>query len=188
LAEHLATVTGIPDDVLITTQLSSVSVAQKMSWVSQPKNNTQDMAYCLLEIFDVNMPLLYGEGEKAFSRLQEHIAASSTDHSLLAWSLHSGSSDISDKNLRSYRSVFARSPADFRKCGQMRNELIVLPNTWTQTNRGFHATLPTIPAIKAEKAFGAISESIGEDDYLVILNCVLPVQEGFYPGTRVIGI
>jgi hypothetical protein len=28
------------------------------------------LAYCLLGIFGVNMPLLYGEGERAFLRLQ----------------------------------------------------------------------------------------------------------------------
>jgi hypothetical protein len=34
----------------------------------------EDKAYSLLGIFDVHMPLLYGEGEKrAFRRLQEEI-------------------------------------------------------------------------------------------------------------------
>lgn len=43
------------------------------------------MAYCLRGIFDVNMPLLYGEGEKAFYRLQEVIIASNDDESIFAW-------------------------------------------------------------------------------------------------------
>jgi hypothetical protein len=42
------------------------------------------MAYCLLGIFDVNLPLLYGEGSKAFHRLQEEILKISNDHSLFA--------------------------------------------------------------------------------------------------------
>ncbi|KAF1924552.1 uncharacterized protein M421DRAFT_103689 [Didymella exigua CBS 183.55] len=46
----------------------------------------EDMAYFLLGIFDVNMPLLYGEGEKAFIRLQEEIMRSVADLSILAWS------------------------------------------------------------------------------------------------------
>jgi hypothetical protein len=33
----------------------------------------EDLAYCLLGIFNINMPLLYGEGPKAFRRLQEEI-------------------------------------------------------------------------------------------------------------------
>jgi hypothetical protein len=40
------------------------------------------MAYCLMGLFDVNMPLLYGEGTKAFTRLQEEIIRTSTDQSI----------------------------------------------------------------------------------------------------------
>jgi hypothetical protein len=36
-------------------------------------------------MIDVNMPLLSGEGKKAFRRLQEAILAISDDHSILAW-------------------------------------------------------------------------------------------------------
>lgn len=44
------------------------------------------MAYCLLGLFDINMPLLYGEGHKAFVRLQQEIIRSTADLSILAWS------------------------------------------------------------------------------------------------------
>ena len=38
-----------------------------MSWASRRvTTRDEDIAYCLLGIFSVNMPLLYGEGEKAF--------------------------------------------------------------------------------------------------------------------------
>ena len=38
-----------------------------MSWASRRATTRhEDVAYCLLGLFDVNMPLLYGEGEKAF--------------------------------------------------------------------------------------------------------------------------
>ncbi|KAK3056192.1 hypothetical protein LTR09_002698 [Extremus antarcticus] len=43
------------------------------------------MAYCLLGIFDVNMPLLYGEGAKSFMRLQLEILRKSSDESIFAW-------------------------------------------------------------------------------------------------------
>ena len=43
------------------------------------------MAYCLMGLFDVKMPMLYGEGEKAFTRLQEEIVKHSDDQSLFAW-------------------------------------------------------------------------------------------------------
>ena len=47
-----------------------------MSWASRRvTTRDEDIAYCLLGIFNVNMPLLYGEGEKAF--IVSHALASS---------------------------------------------------------------------------------------------------------------
>ncbi|KAK4112770.1 hypothetical protein N656DRAFT_74938 [Canariomyces notabilis] len=64
--------------------LSSVCAGQKMFWAAgRSTTQEEDMAYCLLGIFDVNMPLLYGEGRKAFVRLQEHIIAADEDCTLL---------------------------------------------------------------------------------------------------------
>lgn len=64
------------------------SVAAKMSWASNRQTSRpEDIAYSLLGLFDVNMPLLYGEGElKAFQRLQYEIVRSRRDESILAWS------------------------------------------------------------------------------------------------------
>lgn len=62
------------------------SVAMKMSWVSKRQTTrTEDMAYCMLGLFDVHMPLIYGEGRKAFMRLQLEILKKSDDDSLFAW-------------------------------------------------------------------------------------------------------
>ncbi|KAH9233965.1 hypothetical protein K456DRAFT_323037 [Colletotrichum gloeosporioides 23] len=67
-------------------RLDSASIAQRMSWASKRRTTrVEDTAYCLLGIFDINMPLLYGEGPKAFLRLQEQIMMKSDDQSLLAW-------------------------------------------------------------------------------------------------------
>ena len=80
------------------------SVAQKMSWASRRiTSKDEDMAYCLLGIFNVNMPLLYGEGaRKAFYRLQIEIVKSSDDESIFAWTA----------NL-SVSSIFAAEPSQF---------------------------------------------------------------------------
>lgn len=43
-------------------------------------------------IFDVNMPLLYGEGKKAYVRLQQEIMRATDDHSLFAWNHNRGTS------------------------------------------------------------------------------------------------
>lgn len=68
--------------------LAEVCVAQKMSWAAgRTSIRVEDNSYCLLGIFDLHMPLLYGEEEKAFQRLQEEIIRSTADLSILAWTL-----------------------------------------------------------------------------------------------------
>lgn len=68
--------------------IESNSIAQRMRWASRRKTSRpEDVAYCLLGIFSVNMPMLYGEGERAFRRLQEEIIKASDDHSIFAWRL-----------------------------------------------------------------------------------------------------
>jgi hypothetical protein len=83
----LSRVTGI--DILVLHEVRSLytkSIAQKMSWASQRETTRiEDLAYCLMGIFDINMPLLYGEGQRAFIRLQEEIMKRKYDHSLFAW-------------------------------------------------------------------------------------------------------
>jgi hypothetical protein len=171
---HIEDITGIHHKILEDNVISSTNVAQKMSWASnRTTTRKEDMAYCLMGLFDVNMALIYGEGEKAFLRLQEQIAATSTDHSLFAWGVPSGH-DNDTENLRSYQGLFARSPADFDGCGTLWNATIVPPNEWTQTNRGFHAALPTIPSALAESLFDESDghrAKIDDEDYLAILNC-----------------
>lgn len=50
--------------------LSTIPVGNKMSWTAGRRTTrVEDEAYDLLGIFFVNMPLLYGEGDKAFIRL-----------------------------------------------------------------------------------------------------------------------
>ena len=73
--------------LLQTNNISKASIAQRMSWFSGRRTTmSEDAAYCLLGIFGVNMPLLYGEGgERAFRRLQEEIMRYSDDHSMFAW-------------------------------------------------------------------------------------------------------
>ncbi|KAG8526418.1 uncharacterized protein KY384_000011 [Bacidia gigantensis] len=64
----------------------SASIAQKFSWASRRQTQRiEDMAYCLLGLFNVSMPLLYGEGDRAFRRLQEEILKVTYDESIFAW-------------------------------------------------------------------------------------------------------
>lgn len=83
----ISSVTGIPTSILTGKEtLNHISLAKKMSWAARRiTTRVEDMAYCLLGIFDVNMPLLYGEGNKAFARLQEEIIKTSNDHTIFCW-------------------------------------------------------------------------------------------------------
>ncbi|CZR54938.1 uncharacterized protein PAC_04823 [Phialocephala subalpina] len=66
--------------------LRRLSVARRMSWAANRQTTrAEDIAYCLLGIFNINMPLLYGEGANAYIRLQEEILKVSDDQSLFGW-------------------------------------------------------------------------------------------------------
>lgn len=55
----LAEITGINVEILTGSRLSDVSIARRMSWAAKRETSrTEDIAYCLMGIFDVNMPLL----------------------------------------------------------------------------------------------------------------------------------
>ncbi|KAK2004231.1 HET-domain-containing protein [Colletotrichum falcatum] len=67
-------------------RLGDASVAERMSWASRRRTTRlEDIAYCLLGIFGINMPLIYGEGERAFTRLQQAIIHEIDDQSIFAW-------------------------------------------------------------------------------------------------------
>ena len=81
-------ITGIDELVLLGSRdISLCCLAERFSWAS-PRFTTreEDMAYCLLGICGVNMPLMYGERGRSFTRLQEELLRTSEDRSLLAWS------------------------------------------------------------------------------------------------------
>ncbi|KAK5949483.1 hypothetical protein OHC33_009475 [Knufia fluminis] len=88
LCSHLEKITSIPEGVLCNdVRPNDCSVAQRMFWAADRETTeVEDEAYCLIGLFDVNMPLIYGEGEKAFIRLQEEIIQRSTDQTIFAWS------------------------------------------------------------------------------------------------------
>jgi hypothetical protein len=73
--------TGISVRALEGTHLSEFSVDERMSWATERQTKREeDAAYSLLGIFDVPIPLLYGEGrEKAFVRLRKAIKESSME-------------------------------------------------------------------------------------------------------------
>ena len=65
--------------------LPDFSVAQRMSWAAtRETTRVEDKAYCLLGLFGIKMPMRYGEGVRAFERLQLEIIQTIHGHSILA--------------------------------------------------------------------------------------------------------
>ncbi|KPI44504.1 Vegetative incompatibility protein HET-E-1 [Cyphellophora attinorum] len=88
LAPTLSAITGVSESILTEeSELSDHSVAARLSWAaSRNASRIEDRAYSLLGILGVFMPMLYGEGSKAFRRLQEEIIKRSNDLTIFAWS------------------------------------------------------------------------------------------------------
>lgn len=97
--------------------LCHYSAAQKMSWAARRKcKKIEDVAYCLLGLFDVYMPLHYGEGSRAYVRLQEEIFRKTEDHSLFAWT---GTAEDGLLECQTVDGIFASSPLNFINSGNI---------------------------------------------------------------------
>ncbi|OTA90501.1 hypothetical protein M434DRAFT_45668, partial [Hypoxylon sp. CO27-5] len=86
LLSLISDITHIPKKALDTGDFSQFCAAARLAWAADRKTTRpEDRAYSLLGLLEVNMPLVYGEGNKAFIRLQEEVIKSRDDDSLLAW-------------------------------------------------------------------------------------------------------
>lgn len=115
-------------------ETSCASVASRMSWASKRHTSREeDIAYCLLGLFDVSMPLLYGEGgKKAFFRLQNEIMKQTDDESLFAWT--------ADHEIGG---MLATHPSCFQKSGDIVRSQWGTPRPpYSVTNKGFQFSIP----------------------------------------------
>src|SRR6266536_1876480 len=83
--QQIHLITGIAVEALKGNPLSQFDVAERLSWAARRETTVEeDAAYCLLGIFSIHMPLIYGEGrKKALDRLQRKIQKSSDHPSLV---------------------------------------------------------------------------------------------------------
>ncbi|KAL7913116.1 hypothetical protein GGI35DRAFT_491341 [Trichoderma velutinum] len=132
----ISNITRIDEQALSGTRpISSIPVARKMSWAAERvTTREEDIAYCLLGIFDVNMPMFYGEGRKAFRRLQEEIIKTSNDLSIFAFR------NESTYNAELYSDLFAASPKDFIGCGSLMDmgTAVNWDSAFSLTNKGLY--------------------------------------------------
>jgi hypothetical protein len=122
LWKPIGDITSIPAGILLgKAKLHAASVAQRMSWAARRETTKkEDLAYCLLGIFDVTMPLIYGDGgDKAFSLLQEQIIKTTRDDSILAWGLGTKESHTDDPDQATAGGILATAPSDFADSGHI---------------------------------------------------------------------
>ena len=168
LAFTLQTITGVPQHILKEGLSSNrPCIAQIMSWAAnRTTTRVEDRAYSLMGLLDVNMPMLYGEGRKAFHRLQLEIIRTSNDQSIFAWGYN-------ERKVRT-GSILADNPSFFRDCDKMelmnQDDLIEslggdfqLPSieddrldTFPVTNRGIQIWLFLRPRVGSDSVFQAL--------------------------------
>jgi hypothetical protein len=104
--DEIHEITGIRKSVLQTSNPENEKVAEILSWAAhRDVTREEDIAYSLMGLFDINMPMLYGEGgTKAFLRLQQAIFRRKPDHSIFLYTYC---------GLSSPPSLLADNPAQF---------------------------------------------------------------------------
>ena len=133
----ISTITKIPSDVLAGANFLEHSISRRMSWASsRTTTRIEDMAYSLLGLFNINMPMLYGEGQRAFIRLQEEIIKSSADTTIFCWTDPSAT-------FATGSGLLAPSPVHFAKSGSIERDGRSTP--YRMTNMGLKLKVPIIP-------------------------------------------
>lgn len=191
LADLIEEITNVSKDILLDrNMLHSACVAQKMSWASRRQTTRlEDEAYSLIGLFGINMPTIYGEGSRAFIRLQEEIIRVSSDHSIFAWdgtNELSGMLATSPKQFANSAEYRAMEYVDYasRFCitektawvgdGPIRGDVInlggVQPN-YAMTNFGLQIQLPTFQIYRIrECCFACLACTHGEDGKSVVIS------------------
>ncbi|KAH6651366.1 heterokaryon incompatibility protein-domain-containing protein [Chaetomium tenue] len=192
LVKHVAKITGVDELTLLEPKLvPNASVAQRMSWAAnRTTTKPEDLAYSLMGLFGVHMPVIYGEGDKAFLRLQEEIIKRSDDHTIFAWGTlgdeqahaphypgqHPDLDEIDFDDLAGTTGILAQSPKDF---AGMAHVVVSAPppnqpiTDYALTNKGLHITLDLArtPTTTTNPPSSNTYTPNPSTTYLAILNC-----------------
>lgn len=100
LESQIQQATGIAVHALQGQLISQFGVEERMSWAAKRKTTIEeDQAYCLLGIFNIHLPIIYGEGvENAFKRLREEINKCSEELKCLQALRNSEYEEVKDRN------------------------------------------------------------------------------------------
>ncbi|KAK8088404.1 hypothetical protein PG997_003365 [Apiospora hydei] len=116
LQSQIAERTGIEKKILLHRKpLSSAHVARRMSWAAERlTTRAEDAAYSLMGIFDINMPLLYGEGVRQYRGIlarhpREFLSAKTLGKQ--PGELHRGELSVTNKGIRIDGTELLHAPA-----------------------------------------------------------------------------
>ncbi|CAO2648784.1 Nn.00g097330.m01.CDS01 [Neocucurbitaria sp. VM-36] len=163
----ISEITGIDLQVIKSYRRStSASVAERMSWAAERvTTRREDIAYCLLGLFDVHIPLLYGEGDKAFTRLQAAIMEATDDHTIFAWD-YGIAATHSPQAQPPVVGCLAQSPSNFkngyllgRRWEDEKSPTTSIKYHYSITNLGVQITLPVIdlPEMRGKGVLAALA-------------------------------
>jgi hypothetical protein len=156
------------------------SVARRMSWIAtRSTTREEDMAYCLLGIFEINMPLLYGEGKKAFIRLQEEIIRHSNDHTIFCWSWPPSMESYEPLD---WRGCLAPSPIAFRDSGNFIPTPRVgkdIPSDFQLTNSGLHINLPLLHPLVSQSNLAVLNAKDPMTNDTQLCLCLRPLKDEY---------
>ena len=86
LSNAIEQITRIPRYQLVNFRPGCYRVWEKLLWASRrTTTRTEDIAYCLIGILDISMPVAYGEGGWAFHRLMETVLQRCNEPEIFAW-------------------------------------------------------------------------------------------------------
>ena len=147
---------------------NAASVAQKMCWASKRETTRlEDQAYCLMGLFSVKMPPLYGEGRHAFMRLQSEIIRKTDDETIFAWMRPAG---FQASGLVDETGMLAPSPAYFERSGHVRTFLFDHERPpHTMTNKGLRLELLTFEASKGVEVIAPLNAADGNPNSALAL-------------------
>jgi hypothetical protein len=149
-------------------------VSQKIPWASRRETTRlEDMAYCLMGLFAVNMPPLYGEGDNAFRRLQLEILNKMDDESLFAWKEERSGVWPWILERSGMGGLLACSPTAFRDSGDIQRFIHGKERPpFQMTNKGVRIELRLIPLkdIDFPKGSGPHPKDV-TGAFLAPLNC-----------------
>ncbi|KAK2027392.1 heterokaryon incompatibility protein [Colletotrichum zoysiae] len=179
--QALASITGIFESVLANTRHPRhYSLAERMSWAAaRQTTRDEDLAYCLMGLFAVNMPVLYGEGlASAFRRLQHEIISTSPDETIFAWRADPAREIVDPYTGEGRRRVvhssglLADSPADFARSRDVHQRALHSASPFrlfSMTNMGLSMIADLIPLTSGSPRGSPAPQTTSDPSPLVVM-------------------